>query len=141
MRYVQVFDPSNVPEFEAGEVLSRFVTQSGQFRPSDKYVKQNAFLPYPRRDLSVTRQRELIGEEIWMIGRNVASQLKRRLYGRSDIDSGECDFGPLRIVAAPLSDNPHHADVTNWPTDKADQKMLALEIARVASPLIEPPAD
>lgn len=39
----------------------------------------------------------------------------------------------LRVLPKPLPNNPNHADVADWPADKAVLKEIALMIAREAS--------
>jgi hypothetical protein len=43
---------------ESSEILARYATQSGHFRPSDRTAKPEMFMPHPHRDLSVTRHLE-----------------------------------------------------------------------------------
>lgn len=139
-----MFDPDKVPPVEDNEILARYATQSGHFRPSDRQVKQSLFLPHPRQELSVTRHREATEDEIWRAGNYVAVALNRTLYGRSDIRAGDCNVKTLRIVAKPIKDhpgvpdNPNHADLTGWPAAKQEQKAIALKLAAAATKLISP---
>jgi ribosomal protein S18 len=135
-----MLDPTNVPPVDAGELLARFVTQRGQFRSKDKTLKQDLFVPHPRRDLSVTRHRDATEEELWAVGRDVAGALRRTLYGRGDLRSEECEVDSLRVKAKPLPNNPNHADVTGWPSQKQDQKAIAIKLAAAAGDLIPLPA-
>ncbi|HEX3151907.1 MAG TPA: hypothetical protein VHR66_27795 [Gemmataceae bacterium] len=44
----------------------------------------------------------------------------------------------LKVEAAPIPENPNHANVVNWPADKAEQKMKALEIAAASRFIVAP---
>lgn len=131
-----MLDPAEVPPVENDELLARYITQSGQFRRSDRTVKQDLFMPHPRRELSVTRHREATEAEIWAVGLDVAAVMKRTLYGRSDIQAIHCNTHNLRAAAKPLPNNPNHADVEGWPASKEDKKVIALKLAAAASLLI-----
>jgi hypothetical protein len=67
-----MIDAASVPAVTPDELLSRFATQSGQFREANKTVKQELFLPHPRPECSVMRHRDARDEEIWQIGCDVA---------------------------------------------------------------------
>jgi hypothetical protein len=84
------------------------------------------------------RHLHAIEEEIWAVGRDVAST--RRLYGRADIRANDCSIDSLKVFAKPLPNNPNHADIEGWPLHKPDQKAIALKLAASASKLILPPA-
>ncbi len=138
-----MIDPANVPAVTPDELLSRFATQSGQFRKSNNTVKQELFLPHPRPECSVMRHRDATDEEIWQIGRDVAGSFAppRTLYGRAEITAAACTIDALRVVAKPiLPRNPNHADIEGWPESKEDKKALAQKLAAAASKLISPPS-
>lgn len=135
-----MIDPENVPPVAENELLARFATQSGQFRRSDFTVKQDLFMPHPRRELSVMRHRDASMDEIWQVGHSIASELGRTLYGRADIRAAACNIEGLRAVARPIPpENPNHADIEGWPSSTEDKKALALKLAASASKLIAPP--
>lgn len=131
-----MIDPEKVLPVEDSELLARYVTQSGQFRPSDHTVKPDLFMPHPRSELSVTRHLNATEEEIWAVGIDVSTALSRTLYGRADIQASDCRIDSLRVVEKPLANNPNHADVEGWPLQKQDQKAIALKLAASASKLI-----
>ena len=138
-----MIDPVNVPPVTPDEWLSRFATQSGQFRKSDNSVKQELFLPHPRPECSVMRHRDATEAEIWKTGRDVTGSFTppRTLYGRADITVAACTIDALRVVAKPiLPKNPNHADIEGWPESKGDKKALAQKLAVAAGKLILPPA-
>ncbi len=127
-----MIDPHQVPPVSPGEWLARFVTQSSQYRRGDQTVKQDAFIPHPHQALSVTRHLQASDVEIWDIGRDVAGSQGRTLYGRADIQAVDCLIDGLRLEAKPVVANPNHADISNWPTAKQDQKAIALKLAAAA---------
>ena len=138
-----MIDPANVPPVTPEELLSRFATQSGQFRKSDRSVKQELFVPNARGECSVMRHRDASDVEIWETGHDVAASFPegRTLYGRADITVAACTIDALRVVAKPiLPKNPNHADIEGWPESKEDKKALAQKLAVAAGKLILPPA-
>ncbi len=126
-----MIDPNNPPSVEADEVVARYVMQRRHVR-ANKTVKPDAFLPHPHRELSVTRHRETDEEELWTIGKQVAAQRAKPLMGRADIEVAACETQGLPVKAAPLPENPNHANVTGWPREKHEQKDRAMELANRA---------
>ena len=124
-----MLDPKQVPDVEPEELLARLIIFSSHFRPSEQSVKPDAFIPYPRVDLSVTRHREASEDELWQEGLRVASTRPVKLYGRADVLAAAFAGVELQVEAMPLAANPNHADVGGWPSDKPAQKMKALLIA------------
>ena len=94
-----MIDPANVPPVTPDELLSRFATQSGQFRKTDKSVKQELFQPHPRPECSVMRHRDATDAEIWQTGRYVAASFPegRTLHGRADITAAACTMVALKM--------------------------------------------
>ncbi|MDB9518067.1 hypothetical protein PN466_14040 [Roseofilum reptotaenium CS-1145] len=123
-----MLDPANVPPVEETEILSRYVLQSRHFR-KDKTPRPDLFIPHPHKDLSVTRHRDATEDELWQVGKDVAQQTNKTLYGRFEIEAKDCEIESLKVEAKPLEGNPNHADITGWPSDKPAQKALALQIA------------
>jgi hypothetical protein len=140
-----MIDLRNVPEVGSEETLARFILSSRHIRHSDNTIRPDAFVPHPYNDLSVTRHREATEEELWAVGRAVASlREKQQLQGRGDVAAMafvkqglELHADPVRDEAGRL-DNPNHAVVTGWPNEKDRQKLFALEIAAEAK-LVHPP--
>jgi hypothetical protein len=112
----------------ADEQLARYILHSSHIR-QDKTLRADPFIPHPYPDLSVTRQQNLSEAEIWSAGNHVALQTGKPLKGRAETLASTYLGKNLRILEDPLPENPHHANVTNWPADKPTQKILALEIA------------
>jgi hypothetical protein len=45
----------------------------------------------------------------------------------------------LQVVAAPVPENPNHANVIDWPAEKSAQKIIAQQIAEAAGKAQTPP--
>lgn len=120
------------------EVISRFVTFSKWFRPSDKTLKQDAFIPHREPEVSVCRQKGLSVSNIWEIGKKIASSQSPplKLYGRADLTVSSVRAVKLNVLAQPVSDNENHAVIVGWPSDKPAQKIFAAELAAAAKELI-----
>jgi len=111
------------------ECLARFILFSQWIRSSDQTVRPDAFIPYPYPDLSVTRHINLSEEALWKVGQDVADARSAKLYGRADIFASTTRRQSLRIVSAPVPNNPNHANIDGWPADKPAQKIIALQLA------------
>jgi hypothetical protein len=127
-----MLDPAQVPPVSSAEMLARFIIFSKHFRPSNKTVKPDAFIPHPLVELSVTRHRDASVNELWQEGERVALIRSATLYGRADVSAKAFEDEDLSVVAKPIGHNPNHADVVDWPADKPTQKMKAREIANKA---------
>lgn len=120
-------DTSNeLSPVSADELLARFIFQSNHIR-GDHSVKQNAFIPYPRPNLSVTRHLGLAQSELWEIGQEMAESRPATLYGRADVLARLVTTRFLNVV--PTATPRNHANITGWPPDKPSQKIIAQEIA------------
>jgi hypothetical protein len=113
------------------ERLARFILRREHVR-ADGTVKPDPFMPFKWVELSVTRHLGLDEQEIWDAGRGVAEETKTMLYGRADVVAATFIRQRLRVLPRPLPQNPNHADVVDWPADKAAQKEIALLVAREA---------
>lgn len=114
------------------ELLARFITWSKWFRPSNQTVRQDAFIPYPNLDLSVTRHKSLSEQEIWKVGQEISDARPATLYGRADVSAEDVRKQKLTVEPRPVPENLNHACILGWPLDKPAQKILALELAAVA---------
>lgn len=110
------------------ERLARFILYRSHLR-HDLTVKPDAFIPHPWPDLSVTRHLQLSEDELWDVGRDVAQKTGKTLRGRADAQAFNFERHKLRVVATPLTENPNHANVVGWPTEKSAQKAIAQEIS------------
>ncbi len=124
------------------ELLARYITASKWYRKQDQTVKQDAFIPPPDDpvELSVTRHLNLTENDIWSVGRGIVSGTSRTLHGRADVETCHVIAQRLSVVPQPVPDNPNHANIVGWSSDKDVRKMRALEIARVARFVVNPEA-
>lgn len=116
------------------EFVARFVHFANRVR-SDGTVKQDAFMPPPDLELSVTRHGSGGATSLWARGVAVGATINRALIGRADITGGAIRVvRPLDVVAAPLPENPDHGHIIGWPpaADKPAQKVLAMSLAAVS---------
>lgn len=129
-------EPLAVADISADEQVSRFVTSRHWIRPSDNTVKPDAFTPARDLNLSVTRRLDLSEEALWEIGENVVTDIGQKrsavLFGRADLSTQSITL-PLKLEAAPLSNNQNHAHIIGWPADKPAQKNLAQCLAAMAT--------
>ena len=116
---------------EDNEMLSRYIVYKRWVR-NDKTVRQDAFMPPPNLQLSVTRQLGLDDDDIWSFGKLAVLPSGRTLYGRADIKTIQVRKQSLNVQPAPDLNNPNHAHIVNWPTNKDEQKMQAMELASVS---------
>jgi hypothetical protein len=124
-----MIDPNNVTDVATNELLARYVLQKNHVR-SDQSIKPNAYMPPPDLELSVTRHLSATEEELWSVGEDVAMTTGKTLYGRGDVPTTDCVDQNLSVVAAPIiPNNPNHAHIIGWPTEKSAQKNIAQEIA------------
>jgi hypothetical protein len=134
-----MIDPKNVPEVTQEEMLARFIFQSSHIRPSDGTVRPNAFMPPPNLRCSVTRHLQATQAEIWSVAKDLAVQRGVTLYGRADIGAVNCVLQGLAVRKDPITGNPNHANITDWPDDKPKQKMIALELAAASGRAVSAP--
>jgi len=112
------------------ELVARFVLFKRWVRSSDQTVKQDAFIPPPDKELSVTRHKNISVEKLWKHGRSVAKKRNATLYGRADVRIS--DVRHQNIEAAPrpiLWKNWNHVHLVGWPPDKPLQKTIAQQLA------------
>ena len=113
--------PSKV---STSESLARYLTHQNHYSFLNNSVKPAAFQP-PSSNLrlSVFRIGGLILEEVWEIGRvNLVN-----VYGFADIKASAVYEKNLDIDAD--SNPPRHADITGWPQEKSERKLIAQELA------------
>jgi len=121
---------------EIDEKLARFLFQRKWIR-ADKTVKPNAFIPKDLR-LSVTRHKNIGEDEIWKIGCGVGVKRDKAILGRADLIVLDVRNLSLNVESVVEDDNNNHAEIINWPENKNEIKMKALEIA-VLSKYVEVP--
>ena len=111
------------------EPLARFLTSSTHYSSAMQSVKPAAFLPPPKRDLSVFRVHGLTTDQICQIGEQavISRMTGRTLHGFASIVTQA--FEDVRLCIDPDDTPPRHASVTGWPADKAERKMIAIQLA------------
>lgn len=127
-----------MPPVAAHEDVARFILFGRWIRTSDQTVKKDAFIPPHSLELSVTRHKDISMSELWRIGQTVAAARPATLYGRADLQAKEVRRQRLEIEPRPVANNPNHANITGWPTEKPAQMSLALELAAAARYLPNP---
>jgi hypothetical protein len=131
--------PAAKPELVArAERLARFIFQKRHLR-ADMTPRPEAFLPDRQQELSMTRHLQLHGDELWEIGHAIGAVCDRILRGRADVTAAAFLQQKLRVVAAPTTDNPNHANAIDWPPEKPLQKAIAQEIAAAAGKALPAP--
>lgn len=116
----------------ANEQIARYILSKRYFSTTNRTVKYGAYLPAPDGETSVYRITGLSEEGVWEIGQEyVAKPSNRTLYARGDTPAIVILKTGLALVPE-TTPHPLHANITNWPADKDEQKMLALEIANEA---------
>lgn len=114
------------------ENLSRFILNKNHFSILHKRVKYAAFLPATNGETSVFRTSKLTDKEIWATGdKEVAQKRNKSLLGRADISAVHAFNNKLKVI--PDDTPPRHANITGWPYEKSEQKLIAMELAGEAS--------
>lgn len=126
-----------LPDVDPSELLARFVLFGSHIR-NNQTVKPDVFIPYPHRDLSVTRHLEATELELWIAGEEVALSRSKPLLGRADTAAHICLGQKLTVVPDPIPSNPNHTNIASWPDDKAEQKLKAQELAATANYVQKP---
>lgn len=123
------------------ERISRFIFHKKYINETKGWVSHAAFMPSTAtKNTSVYRTSSCIEGRIWLIGDLfVARKLKppRDLLARADVQADIILNEGLAIVAKP-SPHPRHAEVTNWPDDKPQQKIKAMVLAEGATLRLHP---
>ena len=101
---------SRIPPVAEDELLARYILSSRHIRSSDNTVKPEAFMPHPHTELSLTRHIQATPEELWHEGERIAALRNLQLYGRADALVTAFTDQTLTVVAAPILENPNHAN-------------------------------
>jgi len=120
-------------EVEAAERISRYILSKRYFNAANRTVKYAAYLPAPNGETSVYRTSSLPEEEIWKTGQEyVAKPSKRTLYARGDTTAAVILKTGLDVIPE-TTPHPLHANILNWPSEKDEKKMFAIEIVNEAT--------
>jgi hypothetical protein len=118
-------------QISPSEFLTRYIIQKAYYR-ADGTVRHNAFMPSRSGEVSVYRIAYLKEGEIWEIGKlNVAKALNKQLLGRADILTLIILNQKLKVESDPTP-HPRHANIVGWPSDKEEQREIALMLAAEA---------
>ena len=117
---------------DPSETLSRFILQKKVYRSSDHTVKYSAYLPNPSNsETSVFRTSDIADDQVWDIGdREVSVNRGKPILGRADIIADVVISKDL--VMLPNEPPERHANITGWPDERSEQRMIALELAAEA---------
>ena len=131
--YESAHKPSQQGSVAASEQIARYILSKRYFSVSNRTVKYGAYLPAPNGETSVYRISNISEKGIWDIGcKYVAGPSKRTLHARGDTAAVAITKTGLEI-ASETTPHPLHANIVNWPSEKDEQKMLAVEIANKAT--------
>jgi hypothetical protein len=130
-RFSKSKTPSTADIVGANEILSRYIFSTRYFSRSPLRVKAEAYMP-SRGEVSVFRINGLSEIAIWEIGSDIARKRDRTLHARGDTKAS--DVMKLALEILPNEPPPRHAALVGWPeNDKARQKLIALQVAAVAT--------
>lgn len=121
-----------------GEYVSRYVLSKRHFSSENRRVKYGAYLPAQNGECSVYRTSELSNDEIWEIGQKyVAIPTNRTLYAKAESTAKVIRNKGLNVVAD-TAPHPCHANIVDWPSERSEQKKLAIKISREAILAVHP---
>lgn len=123
-----MLDAATVPDVGNNETVTRYLMFSKWYR-ADQTIKHEAFIPPEDLEFSVTRLLEATEFELWAIGASVATESGRSLHGRADLSVQRFVGQHLRVLADALEANPNHAKAIDWPSNKAQQIIVAKALA------------
>ncbi|MCP4252476.1 MAG: hypothetical protein GY775_03510 [Candidatus Scalindua sp.] len=111
---------------DLSEILSRFILKEKYIR-ADNTVRHIAFTPSKNGETSVFRISGISDNEVWDIGdREVATKQSKPIFGRADIIASIV-MKELKVI--PTEPPKRHADITGWPDERSNQRLIALELA------------
>jgi hypothetical protein len=121
------------PPVDAGEALSRFLTQpKNHFAPTTGRLRYAAFLPNKALQTSVYRILGLTPDEVWSIGDVlVGAPLGKPIPARADIGA-KAVFGLGLAVDPDGIPHPSHANIVGWPESRSARKLVAIKLAEAA---------
>ncbi|HHT9111299.1 MAG TPA: hypothetical protein ACFYDZ_09105 [Candidatus Brocadiaceae bacterium] len=118
-------------QIKSEENLARYILHKNYISALHKRVKYAVFMPAPNGETSVFRISCLSENEIWEIGNREVSQKRGLpLLGRADISAFHILDENLQLI--PDNNPPRHANIVGWPSEKSEQKLIAMELAENA---------
>lgn len=127
--YFQIRMDDSPNPIDQSENISRFILSKRYIATSRNKARYNVFQPYPHVELSVYRISRLLEDKIWKIGRKMVAQPQNKTI------EGRADFLAARAIENKLSIIPErkthklHANIVDWPENKAKQKLIAAKLA------------
>ena len=108
--------------------LARFIFQRNHYTKTlPLKPKPNAFLPHPSTLKTSAMWRDsLSDQEIWGIGDLVGNPRNKAPLARADFDLSAVTEAQLVVEPDPQPNNPRHINLCAWPTEKDEQKSIAL---------------
>lgn len=90
-------------------------------------------MPAPNKTTSVFRISGMSEVEIWDLGEKVVSKAleEKTIYGFGQIFPKH--IAKIGLLLDPNNIPPRHADIVNWPDEKSEQKLRAMELAKEAN--------
>ncbi len=123
---------------QVSEQITRYILSKSHYSKVNRTVKYAAYLPAPNGETSVYRTSELAEADIWDIGQEyVAQPREKTLYAKGYTTASVIINTGLSVVPE-TTPHPLHANILSWPSEKHEQKMLALEIANQATLTLHP---
>jgi len=124
---------NNTPsQIDISEIITRFIVEGSKYARTKNSVRYSAFIPAPNGETSVFRVSTITLDETWEIGEMVADQRGKTLYGKADVGVAVIENTGLR-VEPDTRPHPLHANIIDWPTEKSEQKLMAMKIADEAA--------
>ena len=112
---------SSSPQYS---LLARFIFQRSHFSKTPPKSKPGAFLPYRSKTSALWRD-GLLEPDIWDIGDLLGKARSKQPVARADFDANAVSAAKLEIESDPKP-HPRHVNLCGWPTDKDEQKSIAL---------------
>jgi hypothetical protein len=117
-----------------GELISRFIFDSGKIRPSDNTAKHTAFVPPENGRLSIFWTTGLPEAEIWEICNvHVSPHLGRPVKARADLNSLAVYAQNLTVTIDGVP-HPRHGNIEGWDFT-TDTRLQCLKLAAAAGNL------
>jgi len=122
------------------ERISRYIFDKRYMRGG---VSPAAYMPPRSGGTSVYRTSGCTEKRIWLLGLLFVERKRRdnvKILGRADLNS-RIVFGEDLNIRPSFRPHPRHADLTNWPDDKAQQKDKAIALAQASVLTVRPEPD
>jgi len=117
-----------MPPISSDETLARYITSRHWIQKKNNTIKHAAFMPY-NGEVSVYRISFITEDEVWEIGKSITENQDppKTLRGRADLISE-------KVITLGLTVNPsepprHHANISDYPSEESEIKLIALELA------------